>query len=433
MNPIIVPLLNGYRLTLAAHKTFVAQDIPTMLLYVDNASDDETPIWLTSLDCFAIRHQEPHSVAQSWNEGLSFFFGRGAEHCLVVNNDVLLRPDTYSRLLAHGGPFVTAVGNADPACLEYKPGVGCKDKVKIGRFLHDGIPLRGVVHVGTADGYELQWYLKLGLDVIGFEPFTANYKKCVEKYPKVTMHNVGIGAHVGKRNLHVTEGDAYGSTFLPSLTGETFAGEHEADVAPLSFFNIGPTYDCLVVDAQGMELEVLQSAGDKLRQFKCLNVECSRVPQYEGEASAEEVVAWLDGQGFRAITPIAEHDDILFVRKDVQTGERPHPDFSCFLIRREVWDKVGPFNDTYRGAYAEDADYHIRMHRAGIHAVCIDLPFYHVGAGTIKGMNEKGKRKMVESANANRARFKADYGVEVGTPEYYALFDSTSPDRSGQS
>src|SRR5262249_27026434 len=28
--------------------------------------------------------------------------------------------------------------------------------------------------------------------------------------------------------------------------------------------------------------------------------------------------------------------------------KRPHPDFSCFLIRRECWQKVGPFDSSLR-------------------------------------------------------------------------------------
>lgn len=104
------------------------------------------------------------------------------------------------------------------------------------------------------------------------------------------------------------------------------------------------------------------------------------------------------------------------------TTERPHPDFSCFLIRKEVVDKVGYFDERYEGAYCEDADYHVRMHRAGIKAVCIDLPFLHHSAATLKNADEAEAIKIRRYADANRARFKSIYGVEVGSPEYYELF-----------
>jgi len=50
--------------------------------------------------------------------GLRWAFSKGAEHVLVVNNDVLLRPDTYRLLVADGSLFVTAVASDDPDCVK---------------------------------------------------------------------------------------------------------------------------------------------------------------------------------------------------------------------------------------------------------------------------------------------------------------------------
>lgn len=108
--------------------------------------------------------------------------------------------------------------------------------------------------------------------------------------------------------------------------------------------------------------------------------------------------------------------------------KRPHPDFSAYLIRREVWDKVGKFDEDYEGAYAEDSAYHLRMHRAEIHAYCLDLPFLHHACGTIKNASPQEATVIQERANRNRERFKAQHGVEVGSPEYYKLFNSTAPE-----
>lgn len=98
----------------------------------------------------------------------------------------------------------------------------------------------------------------------------------------------------------------------------------------------------------------------------------------------------------------------------------PHPDFSCFLIRRSVWDKIGSF-DEEMFLYASDADYHVRMHQAGIEAYTIGLPFYHVASGTIK-TNPEEASLMHQRANLDRAVFKAKWGCEIGTHEYYNLF-----------
>jgi hypothetical protein len=76
-------------------------------------------------------------------------------------------------------------------------------------------------------------------------------------------------------------------------------------------------YDTAVTDAQGMELEVLQGLGNLLRGFNFLVVECSATPVYDGEVSAEEVINFLERNGFLRLTDVKEHDDILFRRRGI--------------------------------------------------------------------------------------------------------------------
>jgi len=101
---------------------------------------------------------------------------------------------------------------------------------------------------------------------------------------------------------------------------------------------------------------------------------------------------------------------------------RPHPDFSCFMIRRDAFEIVGPFNEAYYPAYGEDAEWHIRAHRAGVECVCIDVPFLHHGAQTVKNCDDAARILIQRGADNNRAMFKATYGAEIGSPEYYELF-----------
>lgn len=103
-------------------------------------------------------------------------------------------------------------------------------------------------------------------------------------------------------------------------------------------------------------------------------------------------------------------------------GERPHPDFSCFLIRAETVVKAGWFNEDYYPAFVEDCEYHVRMHRAGVRAVCIDVPFLHHGSATIKNASQAERNAIARGADANRARFKATYGCLPGTKEYQEMF-----------
>ncbi|KKL48956.1 hypothetical protein LCGC14_2320320 [marine sediment metagenome] len=104
------------------------------------------------------------------------------------------------------------------------------------------------------------------------------------------------------------------------------------------------------------------------------------------------------------------------------TKSRSHPDFSCFLIRRWVWERVGPFDERYLIAYCEDADMHVRMHRAKVNAKCIDIPFLHHAAATINSLPVWEREKVEHQADLNRALFKREYGCEVGSDAYYGLF-----------
>lgn len=98
---------------------------------------------------------------------------------------------------------------------------------------------------------------------------------------------------------------------------------------------------------------------------------------------------------------------------------RPHPDFSCFMIHKKCTEIVGWFDENYRLAYGEDCDYHVRMHRAGVEAVCLDIPFLHHGASTIKGAPTEEQERIQRQAERNRQRFFDTYGAHIGVPEEY--------------
>lgn len=101
---------------------------------------------------------------------------------------------------------------------------------------------------------------------------------------------------------------------------------------------------------------------------------------------------------------------------------RPHPDYSCWMIRKEVTDKNIWFNEECFPGYCEDSYHHKSLHDTGITARCIDLAFLHHGASTLKHATPREARIIREGADRNRQRFKAKYGCLPGTPAYEALF-----------
>jgi len=100
---------------------------------------------------------------------------------------------------------------------------------------------------------------------------------------------------------------------------------------------------------------------------------------------------------------------------------RPHPDFSCFLIRRECRDRIGAFDATMR-IYCSDGDYHLRMQKAGLQAYCLDLPFWHYASGTLKQAEPEDRERILKQAQDDRLVFFNKWGYDMGSPNYYAQF-----------
>ncbi len=115
------------------------------------------------------------------------------------------------------------------------------------------------------------------------------------------------------------------------------------------------------------------------------------------------------------------------LKGDLVYGEPPplrdNPDFSCFLIRRFAWEAVGGFDEQYLRAYGEDCEMHVRLHRAGIRAVCTGLPFLHHLSGTLKSSSDKAEIQGIRrQADLNREHFYQKWGKRIGTKGYEELF-----------
>ena len=109
-------------------------------------------------------------------------------------------------------------------------------------------------------------------------------------------------------------------------------------------------------------------------------------------------------------------------------AKRPHPDFSCFLIRKSLYEKVGPFDENFKIAFCEDGDYDLRMYAAGVRAYCIDLPYLHHGSMTVKNAEVEEVKRIQAQAEKNREYFYKKHGVHMGSEEYYKRLDKSDPD-----
>lgn len=68
-----------------------------------------------------------------------------------------------------------------------------------------------------------------------------------------------------------------------------------------------------------------------------------------------------------------------------EDSETEHPDFSCFMITKKLLNKVGYFDENFRGAYCEDSDMHARIVLSGNKAITYNrAPYYHYASMTLK-------------------------------------------------
>jgi FkbM family methyltransferase len=198
-------------------------------------------------------------------------------------------------------------------------------RVKIDYFTeHLGLDIKGILHVGTNDGYEMQFYRSMGIEhLAGVDPLPSAIGLFREHYPDIPLFEYALSDVPGRAMLNVvTPGDGQGSSLLVecrpnpdyNYNSQVEVEVRRGDSLPIAWEN----FDCMVVDVQGLELPVLVGFGDALRGFRMLNIECSIEPVYEGGARAADVDSYLASMGFVRKSDFEIHNDVFWVREDVQ-------------------------------------------------------------------------------------------------------------------
>ncbi len=146
--------------------------------------------------------------------------------------------------------------------------------------------------------------------IVSFEPMRKAAGHFVRLFlgdGRTLLHPVAIGPEERTASMHISARDDSSSLLaIDALQSELFPGTQEAGredvrVAPLeNFLSEGdiPPDSLLKVDVQGYELEALKGCGGLLSRFAWVYVECSFVRLYESQALADDVIAFLQGQGF---------------------------------------------------------------------------------------------------------------------------------------
>ena len=203
---------------------------------------------------------------------------------------------------------------------------------KLTHFTEQGFEIKGVIHVGTNTGQEMESYIhQFNLDTdhfLGFEPLPEAYITFEERYPGYRIEHYGLGKKNETRELQVTataEGQS-STVFEPNVESGYPLTEIIKERIPIvinrldKMFTVKElnNFNAVVIDVQGMELETLTGFGKLINKFKYYIIECSKTPIYKGEATAREVVEFMIKNGFTQDTPIQLHDDIMFIRSDIK-------------------------------------------------------------------------------------------------------------------
>jgi FkbM family methyltransferase len=103
----------------------------------------------------------------------------------------------------------------------------------------------------------------------------------------------------GRRHWKDVNLDVKSSTVVQTVRLDTFMGQCQL-----------PRVDYLKIDAEGVDLKVVQSAGEKLRSIGKIQLEVDVSPDrlYHGAPSREEVIDYMSGNGFKLIATESQNN-----------------------------------------------------------------------------------------------------------------------------
>jgi FkbM family methyltransferase len=151
-----------------------------------------------------------------------------------------------------------------------------------------------IVHVGAHKGEEMPYYIKAGIPEITLvEPIPDLAVALENKYPFANVVQAACGLERGTATLSVMRKTNLSTLNTPAKRDQV-AGKIEVAVLPLS--EVQGDANIAVIDAQGLEIEVLRSAN--LDDLDLVIVETCTVHDPTIAAGHDDVVRYMDEQGW---------------------------------------------------------------------------------------------------------------------------------------
>lgn len=198
-----------------------------------------------------------------------------------------------------------------------------------------GINMKGVIHIGAHYGQEHGLYKKFNVPhVVYFEPHPESFqvlRKGLKKNPNVTLINKALGPVEGFVEMHCSKHNAGMSNSLLKPKDHAtiypkIVFDHTIKV-PVSTLDIEMSnmpkeltklFNCIVMDVQGFEMEVLKGSANTLSQIDYIFTEINFRHMYESCALANDLDAFLLNFGFSRADTFDTGDgwgDALYIKK----------------------------------------------------------------------------------------------------------------------
>ena len=199
--------------------------------------------------------------------------------------------------------------------------------------------ISGIIHVGANTGQERKLYAQYDLHVLWIEPIPEVFSILVDNllsFPKQRAVNALLSNEDGMlATLHVANNQGISSSVLPlGQHQQIFPEIHYVDSILLStvtlptLFNrehINPQlYQALLLDVQGLELQVLEGSVPILYNFDYIQLEVADFESYQGCCKLVDVEGLLSLHGYRELDrvvcslPVGNYYEMTYIRKDLQ-------------------------------------------------------------------------------------------------------------------
>ena len=194
---------------------------------------------------------------------------------------------------------------------------------------------KGAIHIGAHVGVERDWYKQEGFSpVLWFEPNKRIFEWLLNNlsgYLDNTAYCLGVHDTLKKAILHVASNKGQSSSILLFGTHALyrpdirFVRHEEIELVRMDEFiklkEIDITkYNFLNIDVQGVELNVLKSFGELLKQFDYIYTEVNEEQLYRGGCLVGQIDSYLEMFEFvRVETCMTKHKwgDAFYIKKSL--------------------------------------------------------------------------------------------------------------------